>query len=243
MIADVLIRFAWNMSGLKILLVDDHALFRSGLRFLLADLDQEIEFAEAETCAAALEVGSESTDLVLLDFHLPDSDGNYESLEKIKTQFPAATVVVLSSEDNPEIIRGAVDAGAAGFIPKSSTPDIMIAALKLILAGGIYLPPLAYTAKAIKTGNSAPNKLEIPATDQASTSQSSLDQQLTAQLSERQLEVLMAAIKGKPNKIIARELNIAEGTVKAHLSVAFRVLDVKNRTEAVFLAAKLGFVV
>ncbi len=230
------------MPSLKILLVDDHALFRSGLRFLLADLDQEIEFTEAETCAAALEVGSETTDLVLLDFHLPDSDGDFEALEKIKTQFPAATVVVLSSEDDPEIIHGAIDAGAAGFIPKSSTPDIMIAALKLILAGGIYLPPMAYASKKAKTQADVKDQQNQQAVNSDGTNRNGLDHSLNEQLSDRQLEVLMGAIKGKPNKIIARELNIAEGTVKAHLSVAFRVLDVKNRTEAVFLAAKLGLV-
>jgi DNA-binding NarL/FixJ family response regulator len=220
------------MSGLKILLVDDHALFRSGLRFLLADLDQEIAFVEAESCVTALATATEDIDLVLLDFHLPDSDGNFEALIKIKAQLPSSTVVVLSSEDDPSIIRGAVDAGAAGFIPKSSTPDIMIAALKLILAGGIYLPPAAYALAPVK-------KIEVREPKQDSQTLS-LDQNLVSQLSDRQLEVLMGAIKGKPNKIIARELNIAEGTVKAHLSVAFKVMDVKNRTEAVFMAAKLG---
>ena len=217
--------------SLSILLVDDHVLFRSGLKFLLEELDSDIQFLEAESCEAALSYGTDQPiDLILLDYHLPDSGEGFEALQKIKHQFEQATIVVLSSEDNPEIIRGAVESGAAGFIPKSSTPDIMIATLKLILAGGIYLPPtaMAQTSK-------------IPDKKVTSSSESTEMDTLKSQLSDRQFEVLIGAIKGKPNKIIARELNIAEGTVKAHLSVAYRILDVKNRTEAVFKAAKLGF--
>lgn len=221
------------MSGLKILLVDDHALFRSGLCFLLDGLGQEIAITEADSCRQALAVCEQTTELVLLDFHLPDCDGNFDALQKIKAKVPSSTIVVLSSEDDPALIRGAVDSGAAGFIPKSSTPNIMIAALKLILAGGIYLPPMAYSSTELKDNN--PSLLleeddDIP-----------LDQNFVSQLSSRQSEVLICAIKGKPNKVIARELDIAEGTVKAHLSVAYRVIGVKNRTEAVYMAAKLKF--
>ena len=215
---------------LKIMLVDDHALFRSGLKFLLEELAADIDFLESESCAGALALHTEApVDLILLDYHLPDSGNGFDTLQKIKQQFEAATVVVLSSEDNPNIILGAVDAGAAGFIPKSSTPDIMIAALKLILANGIYLPATVMN-HTVRSGKQAGD----------SNDQTHRLDAMRTQLSGRQFEVLLGAIKGKPNKIIARELNIAEGTVKAHLSVAYKVLDVRNRTEAVFMAAKLG---
>jgi DNA-binding NarL/FixJ family response regulator len=221
------------MPGLKILIVDDHALFRSGLCFLLDGLGQEIEIIEADSCDHALAVCEETTELVLLDYHLPDCKGGFDALKKIKTKFPSLTVVVLSSEDDQAIIRGAVEVGAAGFIPKSSTPNVMITALKSVLAGGIYLPSMAFASAKIK--DTSPNtSLEIE-------SCIPLDQGLVSQLSGRQLEVLTGAIKGKPNKVIARELNIAEGTVKAHLSIAYRVINVKNRTEAVYMAAKLKF--
>jgi len=206
-----------------IMLVDDHILFRQGLKFLLAGLENEITFFEADNCEQALEFFNDTTiDLILLDYHFPGSVSKQEALNKIKAAFEHTTVVVLSSEDDPEIIRTAIDGGAAGFIPKSSTPEIMIAALKLVLAGGIYLPPNA------------------PAPIYKDAQELKAFGKLTDQLSNRQLEALMGAIKGKPNKIIARELKIAEGTVKAHLSVAYKVLDVKNRTEAVFMAAQLG---
>ncbi|MBL4673789.1 MAG: response regulator transcription factor [Arenicella sp.] len=221
------------MPGLKILIVDDHALFRSGLCFLLEGLGQEIEIVEAGSCEQALEVCEETTELVLLDYHLPDCNGDFDALKKIKTKFPSSTVVVLSSEDDQAIIRGAVELGAAGFIPKSSTPSVMITALKSVLAGGIYLPAMAFASAKIKD-TSANTSFAIEGSIP-------LDQSLVSQLSGRQLEVLTGAIKGKPNKVIARELNIAEGTVKAHLSIAYRVINVKNRTEAVYLAAKLKF--
>lgn len=221
-----------TMSALKILLIDDHALFRSGLALLLDGLSQEIEITEAGSCEQALQICDDNTRLILLDYHLPDCRGNFDALRKIKSEFPAATVVVLSSEDDPSVIRGAVENGAAGFIPKSSTPATMITALESIFTGGIYLPSLAFSpAKTKFADTTATDKPErdLP-----------LDESVVSQLSKRQLEVLIGAIKGKPNKIIARELDIAEGTVKAHLSIAYRVIDVKNRTEAVYLAAKVN---
>ncbi len=220
-----------SMSPLKVLLIDDHALFRSGLVFLLDDLGREIEIKEAGNCAQALELCESNTDLILLDYHLPDCSGNFDALKTIKSHCPAASVVVLSSEDDPAIIRGAVEQGAAGFIPKSSTPNTMIAALESVFAGGIYLPSMAFSAGSPISAIDlrTPVEPDLP-----------LDESVVSQLSKRQLEVLIAAIKGKPNKIIARELDIAEGTVKAHLSIAYRVIDVKNRTEAVYLAAKLN---
>ncbi|MBI1423887.1 MAG: response regulator [Gammaproteobacteria bacterium] len=214
-----------------ILLVDDHILFRSGLKFLLEGLNTDIRFLEADSCGAALAIGKEQApDLILLDYHLPDSAAGFDTLTEVKQHYEGATTVLLSSEDNPAIIRGAVEAGAAGFIPKSSTPEILIAALKLVLAGGVYLPPNAYTNHSSHT----------EATQQGESAK--LANSAMGQLTERQFEVLMSAVKGKSNKVIARELDISEATVKAHLSVAFKVLDVKNRTEAVFTAAKLGLV-
>lgn len=211
-----------------ILLVDDHTLFRQGLKFLLDDLESDITFYEAETCDQALDFSHQADiDLILLDYHFPHGLSEHLALKEIKNTFEQTTIVVLSSEDDPNIVSAAIEAGAAGFIPKSSTPEIMIAALKLILAGGIYLPSFA----------PIPNALQKPNSHKEN---SGAFAQLSEQLTERQQQALMGAIKGKPNKVIARELNIAEGTVKAHLSVAFKVLDVKNRTEAVYMAAQLG---
>ncbi len=211
---------------MKILLVDDHPLFRQGLKFLLGDLHSELDFFEAGSCQDALNLKVGDTfDLVLLDYHLGGEVSEKDAQFAIKEAFPSATLVVLSSEDDPEIIRSAIDAGAGGFIPKSSTPEILMAALKLVLAGGIYLPPEANRIGVVQQQDSVRN---VSASN------------FLSQLSDRQAETLMGAIRGKPNKIIARELDIAEGTVKAHLSAAFRLLNVRNRTEAVYKAAELN---
>lgn len=211
---------------MRTLLVDDHAVFTQGLRFLLSDLDESMQFVEATSCEQALQIGGESDiDLILLDFHMPGLHG-LDALRSVKKHFPSAAVVMLSSEDSPQIIRDVIDNGASGFIPKSSTADVLIAALRLILAGGIYLPTSALT--------DVRNQRQIAESDGEAP-----DAPIEG-LSPRQLQVLMKVIQGKPNKVVAYELNISEGTVKAHLSAAFRALGVHNRTEAVFAAAKLG---
>lgn len=210
---------------MRILLVDDHVLFRQGLKFLLSDLDQSVEFIEADNCAQVPQVADgQDIDIVLLDLYLPDSDG-LEALRKVRDLLPTSTIVVLSSEDDPHIIRTVVDEGAAGFIPKSSTQEVMIAALRLVLAGDAYLPSHALQ----HVHDETPQELVQP----------TFRHQLQS-LTDRQREVLDRAMQGKANKIIAREMGITEATVKAHLSACFRALGVKNRTEAVFAAANSG---
>jgi DNA-binding NarL/FixJ family response regulator len=212
---------------LRTLLIDDHVLFRHGLKFLLSDLDKSIEFVEAGSCEMALELpNKDAIDLVLLDLYMPGVNG-LNALGAIKQAFESCAVVVLSSEDDPQVIRQAIEDGASGFVPKSSTPEVLIAALRLILAGGVYLPP--HTLRDISSP--AHGGFEFPK-DKA--------KRPLENLSDRQLEVLLKAVQGKANKVIAREMKLSEGTVKAHLSASFRALGVQNRTEAVFVAAKLG---
>jgi DNA-binding NarL/FixJ family response regulator len=213
---------------MKLLAIDDHVLFLQGLKFLLTDLQGGLEFIEASTLAAALEIEDKaSIDFILLDYHLPDSEGE-NALGALKEAYENAVIVVLSGEENPDLIKATIDAGAAGFIPKTSTRGILIAALQLILAGGVYIPNLAMH------GNPAAAPQQNGSSEERSSAIESL--------SKRQLEVLARAVQGKPNKVIARELYIAEGTVKAHLSAAFQALGVANRTEAVYAAAKLRLI-
>lgn len=211
---------------MRALLIDDHVLFRQGLKFLLADLDRDITFGDADNCSDALRHAHEPTDLVLLDLYMPDSQGMH-ALATIRTSFEASAIVVISSEDDPRVIRRAIEMGASGFIPKSSTPQLMIAALRLVLAGGTYLPRHVLH-------DVTPASPPQPAAEAASRNR------VGETLSGRQLEVLMKVVMGKPNKVIARELQLSEGTVKAHLSAAFRTLGVQSRTEAVYMAAKVG---
>lgn len=188
---------------------------------LLGGLAPGNQFDEAGSCEAALAMPAEPPpDLILLDMNLPGGSGR-EALAAVRTHFQAP-VVVLSGEDDARLVRQVVDDGAAGFIPKSSTQQVMIAALQLILAGGTYVPASALHGV-----------MPDAADDSVSGKRSPL-----SHLSDRQREVLQRVVQGKPNKRIASELEISEATVKAHLSAAFRALGVRNRTEAVFAVAQ-----
>jgi DNA-binding NarL/FixJ family response regulator len=207
---------------MRVLLIDDHAMFRQGMKLLLSDLDERLQFFEAGTIADALNsLQKNGADLILLDLNMPDGDG-LSALREIRASFSAVPLAVVSGDDDPARIRELVDEGAAGYIPKSSSSEILVAALRLVLSGGVYLPPKALDFVA------APSLSIAEARSRAQS------------LTSRQTAVLLKAIRGIPNKAIAQEMHIAEGTVKAHLSVAFRILGVHNRTEAVFAAAQLG---
>lgn len=212
----------------RILLIDDHDLFREGLKYLLHVLDDKVQYYEAGSLNDALRLADEAPfDLVLLDYYMPGVNG-MEALDKCREIFESATLVVVSGEEDPRIIRQTIDQGASGYIPKSSSRESLVEALRLVLSGGIYLP-----------GSALKPLSQLQALDQLQQIAVQSDVMI-AQLSRRQFEVLMKAVQGKSNKTIARELEISDHTVKAHLSVAFRVLGVQNRTEAVYATAKLG---
>ena len=196
---------------MRVLLVDDHSLFRRGLRLMLRELMPEADVSEAADGEAALALAGERFELILLDLNMPGASG-LDVLDAIRQAFPDSLVTVLSGEDDPTLIRACIAHGAAGFIPKSARPEVMHGALQVVLARGVYLPEKALGATPASAAN----------------------------LSPRQLEVLRRALRGTPNKLIARELQISEGTVKSHLSAAFQVLGVRNRIEALYCAARLG---
>lgn len=210
---------------MKLLLVDDHPMVRDGLTHLLRGLDPDLQVDEAGNCAQATALaGSSDYDLILLDLKMPGLDG-LGALAAVREAFPASPVVVLSGEQDPRIVRQAIEEGAMGFIPKSSTSSLMLQALRLVLSRGVYLPPNVLDASI--------------GPDPAQVQQVASDDSIEG-LSDRQMEVLRRVVQGKPNKVIARELAISEGTVKAHLSAVLRALKARNRTEIVYAAAKLG---
>jgi DNA-binding NarL/FixJ family response regulator len=208
---------------LKILVADDHALFRDGLRYLLGQLDGALELLEAKDGAEALELARAhpDLDLVLLDLGMPGIDG-LAGLRLLRARCPAVPVVILSASEEPADVRQALDAGALGFIPKSSTSQVMLSALRLVLSGGMYLPP-SYMERS--------HAVRVPLA--AASSVESLG------LTPRQLDVLRLLGQGHSNKEIARVLDLAEGTVKLHISAILRALGVDNRTRAVVAAARL----
>jgi len=215
----------------KILVVDDHPLIREALRQVLRALDEQLELLEAPTCDESFEILRCHPDvsLILLDLTLPDVDG-YEVLGRLRDEYPAMPVVVLSAADQPEAVMRALDGGAMGFIPKTSSSQLLLNALRLVLSGAIYLPLEVLR----KEHDIAPAAPRAPATP------SELRDPAEIGLTGRQAQVLALLVQGKPNKLICRDLNLAEGTIKIHVTAILKTLSVLNRTQAVIAVSKLG---
>jgi DNA-binding NarL/FixJ family response regulator len=206
---------------MNVLLIDDHPVVRKGLVDLLLGLDAGLSYREADSVDGTAQ-WSDTFDLVLLDMHLGVGPRATDALAVTRTRFPSAAIVVVSGDEDPALIRRCIELGASGFIPKKYPPDVCRSAVTLVLSGGVYLPS---------------EVLAAPPQAQAAAAPAGARE---ASLTGRQLEVLRLAIRGKSNKVIAREMDISEGTVKQHLSAAYRTLGVGNRTEAVYRAAELG---
>ena len=206
---------------MEILLVDDHALFREGLCHVLNGLDNEINILQASNFEQALHyvTTNPDLDLVLLDLNIPGKDG-FTALDTLAGHYPAIPVVIISASNQRSDIQQALDAGAMNYIPKESTSSIMLNALKLILAGGIYVPPnmLQSNQLAPQTANN------------------------TRGLTPRQLQVLALLVRGCANKEIASQMQLAEATVKMHVTAILKTLGVTNRTQAAMAVEKLGLV-
>jgi DNA-binding NarL/FixJ family response regulator len=199
---------------MKILLVDDHALFRVGLRMLLATVGDDVSVIETATVSEALEVLEAQADvqLCLLDLALKAESG-LAAIARIKTAAPKVSIVVVSGVDDNATIRRCIDAGAMSFVPKRVPPEMLTQALKEVLAGTIYLPQTIFDA----ASESTPRPTLTP----------------------RQTEVLRCLSRGLPTKLIARELALSEHTVKEHISSIFQALGARNRTAAVIHASRL----
>lgn len=225
---------------MKILLIDDHALFREGVALLLRPLVEPLEVVEAGSCEDGFSQLSAhpDVDLILIDVELPGLSG-LEGVVRLREDHPEVPVVVMSSSDDKDTVLAALDAGAMGFIPKSSTSSVMIGALRLILAKGIYLPPTAFMGNrgaGLPTQAPVPLPAISPAGAVAGESRSPAELGLTP----RQADVLYLLLQGKSAKLISRDLDLSLSTVKAHTSAVLRALNVTTRTQAVLAAGRLG---
>ncbi len=218
---------------MRVLVCDDHALFREGLRLLLQRLDESMDVSITGSCEKGVqEAANRPFDLVLMDWHMDGLSGA-EALAAFREVAPFALLVVLSGDRSAALVRSVVDLGAVGFIPKDASPEVLMLALRTISSGGVYLPGAALSARS-DGGSDEGLWKEQPAPAPRDV------RQAFPHLTERQADVLRAALRGLPNKLIARELGISDGTVKTHLSAVFRELDVQSRTEALYVVAKHG---
>ncbi len=211
---------------MKILIADDHELFRDGLRHVLDQLGGSLTIVEASDFAQAVEAVEHhpDMDIVLLDLSMPGMTWN-DGLQRLRELLPEnVPIIVLSASDDRRHVLQAVNMGASGFIPKTSSSRVMLSALKLVLSGGVYLPPAL-----LEQGNSHGDGLGPMANENA-----------VSFLTPRQREVLALLGQGKSNKEIARVLQLAEGTVKLHVTAILKALNVNNRTRAVVAASQLG---
>jgi DNA-binding NarL/FixJ family response regulator len=209
-------------SGPHIGIADDHPIMRSALRSALQALGPHTRFVEASDAASALALARDEPglDLLLLDLNMPGMSG-LDAVRAVRTSAPQLPVAVISAEQQSGIADALLRLGVAGFIPKSDPPEVIVSAVRLVLAGGVYMPPHLLNHRA--AGASAAPSAGADA----------------AHLTARQRDVLRLLAQGKSNKVIARELGVTEGTVKVHLLAVFRALDVRNRTAAVLAAQRL----
>lgn len=221
----------------KVLVVDDHTLIREAMRDVLAELDPGCVVFEAHDGAGALNFAERNhdIDLVLLDLTLPDIDG-LTVLNDLRRRHPTIAVVVLSGVRDRDTVTKAVNLGAVGYIPKSTTHQVMVNALRLVCSGGVYLPPEVMGGGAMKTGAQslcAPS-LELAAESARATA-------ATLGLTGREAQILALIAQGKANKTICRELGLAEATVKNYITSILKALNVTNRTQAAVMAAKMDW--
>lgn len=216
---------------MKILVVDDHVLIREALRGVLNELKEDAAIVEAADSRQAMQRIAENPDLelILLDLNLPDSSG-FDVLAELRERYPAISLVMLSASNDRDDIARALDLGAVGFIPKSAQREVMLSAFKLIFSGGIYVPPeiLGRSQAASAPVATTPARSGPPAAA------------AELGLTQRQMDVLALMMQGKSNKAICRVLDIAEPTVKNHVTAILKALKATNRTEAVIAAGALA---
>jgi DNA-binding NarL/FixJ family response regulator len=217
----------------RILAVDDHPLTREGLARVLAEVAPHDEVIEAETLVGARATLAADAEirLVVLDPALPDGAG-IEAIAAIIEARPEVSLLVLSAEDDPTTARAALDAGARGFISRRAPIRLLVEVLRLVLAGGTYIPPEALRAVAART--------LVRDTSCATAKPQPAAVHKTLGLTARQLDVLALLVQGKPNKLICRALELREGTIKTHIAAIYRALGVANRTQVVYAVQRLG---
>lgn len=211
---------------MRVLVVDDHPLMAEALALAMRTLDHATEVESAASLAEALERAAHSSfDLCLLDLGLPGCSG-LDALARMRESLPALPVVVVSGSEDTASVLEALDLGAMGYIPKTSPREVLLGAVRLVASGGIYVP-----VEALRTREAAPT---------AAAGAAGAGTAGNLGLTSRQREVLDLLLKGLPNKLIARKLEISENTAKIHVSAVLHALGVATRTQALIAASRLG---
>jgi DNA-binding NarL/FixJ family response regulator len=229
---------------MRVLLIDDHPLILSALQSVIQGLGDDLTVVGVSSARAARETLAREPgfDLVLLDLRLGDADG-FDVLSEFRAAYPALPVVVVSASDRTSDVIRAIDLGAMGFVPKRASNDTLFEALRMVMSGGIYVPPMTmgteqpsarYANERADAGLGAVRQGAHDAAFQTAPPIESLG------LTPRQTDVLGLLLKGQPNKLIARELGLSVETVKDHVAAVLRALNVSTRTQAVLAVSQMA---
>lgn len=211
---------------MKVLVVDDHSIVRDGLAALLEQVSPEFEVFQAGDAEEGLQLLDQvgDFDLVILDLFIPGVDG-FEAISAFGLKRPELPVIVLSSSEDSDDVRRALASGALGYVPKSASQHVLLSAIKLVMNGDLYVPPLVLS----KSSDSNSQTGDLPKAN-------------GKLLTPRQREVLILLCEGNPNKAIATKLNLSEKTVKTHISLIYKALNVANRMQASKAARETGLI-
>lgn len=239
---------------MKVLLIDDHPLILAALQAVIRGLGDDVTVvgAGSEREARAALKQDPDHDLVLLDLHLGDNDG-FEFLAELRSLYPSLPIVVVSASDRASDVIRAIDAGAMGFVPKRASNDTLFEALRLVMSGGIYVPPMTLGSAPLpprppNDGDTVPDIMRphpIEDVEELTSAAERVPHPPPAAslddlgLSRRQADVLAYLLQGMPNKIIAREMHLSVDTVKDHVAAVLRALGVSSRTQAVLAISQM----
>ena len=228
---------------MKVLLIDDHPLILSALQSVITGLGDDVTVVGAGSAKAARETlqADADFDLVLLDLHLGDADG-FDVLVEFRAKYPALPVVVLSASDRTSDVIRSIDLGAMGFVPKRASNDSLFEALHMVMSGGIYVPPMTMGSERSESrpeGDTVPSVLRVVRESAENQPYQTAVPLASLGLTPRQTDVLALLLQGKPNKLIARDLNLSVETIKDHVAAVLRTLNVSSRTQAVLAVSQM----
>ena len=224
---------------MNVLVIDDHPLILHAMRSVVQQLAERVEVVtvtSSQDARDALAMGADF-DLALLDIQLGHEDG-FALLEELRSAYPALPIVVVAASDFRDDVMRAIDMGAMGFVPKCSSNEVLVAALEMVLSGGIYLPPSVMRSGAQQ--RSAAHRGALPHWDDRLDSDRAAATIASLDLTPRQKEVLALLLRGQSNKLIARALNLSVETIKDHVAAVLRTLNVSSRTQAVVAVSHMS---
>lgn len=212
---------------MKVLIIDDHPMLRDGLAAVLQQADPQTSVLQARDANEGLALADDNADLdlVILDLQLPGMEG-VEAISEFARRRPGVRILILSSSEDPRDVRRSLAAGALGYVPKSAGQQLLLSAIRLVMNGDFYIPPLMLDEKPRADTSRAANADAVG----------------TPVLTDRQIEILQLLSEGMPNKTIATSLKLSEKTVKVHVTAIFKTLNVVNRTQAAAAGRKAGLI-